>query len=54
MPVSRRDYCGVWGYAEFLQAIGDPEDEEYDRMLEWAGELPKQLIELRVIHGMTE
>jgi hypothetical protein len=32
------DVGGVWGYTEFLQAIGDPEDEEYDRMLEWAGD----------------
>jgi hypothetical protein len=32
------DVGGVWGYAEFLEAIGDPKHEEHDRMLEWAGE----------------
>lgn len=29
---------GVWGYAEFLEAIADPKHEEHKRMLEWAGE----------------
>ena len=32
------DVGGVWGYAEFLEAINDPDHEEHDRMLEWAGE----------------
>lgn len=32
------DVGGVWGYAEFLEAIGDPNHEEHDRMLEWSGE----------------
>lgn len=32
------DVGGVWGYTEFLEAINDPDHEEYDRMLEWAGE----------------
>jgi hypothetical protein len=28
---------GVWGYADFLEAIADPENEEHDELLEWAG-----------------
>ncbi|HEX2171161.1 MAG TPA: plasmid pRiA4b ORF-3 family protein [Dehalococcoidia bacterium] len=31
------DVGGVWGYAEFLEAIGDPDHEEHERLLEWAG-----------------
>jgi hypothetical protein len=30
--------CGrVWGYAEFLEAIGDPKHESHEDMLEWIG-----------------
>ncbi len=31
------DVGGVWGYALFLEAIGDPEHAEHDRYLEWVG-----------------
>jgi len=31
------DCGGVWGYADFLEAIRDPENEEHDSMLEWVG-----------------
>jgi hypothetical protein len=31
------DVGGVWGYAEFLEAIQNPEHEEHDSMLEWIG-----------------
>jgi hypothetical protein len=31
------DCGGVWGYAEFLEAIRDPEHEEHEAMLEWVG-----------------
>lgn len=31
------DVGGVSGYAEFLEAIRDPQHEEHDSMLEWAG-----------------
>jgi hypothetical protein len=27
----------VWGYADLLQALQDPDDEEYADRLEWAG-----------------
>jgi hypothetical protein len=31
------DCGGVWGYAHFLEAIGDPKHEEHDDLLEWIG-----------------
>lgn len=30
------DVGGAHGYAEFLQAISDPQHSEHDEMLEWA------------------
>lgn len=32
------DVGGVWGYAEFLEAVADPKHEQHDDFLEWAGE----------------
>ena len=31
------DCGGVWGYAGFLEAIGDPEYEQHKELLEWVG-----------------
>lgn len=31
------DVGGVWGYAEFLEALADPEHEQHDDFIEWAG-----------------
>jgi len=31
------DVGGVWGYADFLAAIADPENEQHDEMREWIG-----------------
>lgn len=31
------DVGGVWGYADFLKVINDPDHEEREEMLEWAG-----------------
>ncbi len=31
------DVGGPWGYAEFLQAISDPDDEQYREYLDWIG-----------------
>ncbi len=31
------DCGGVWGYADFLEAIRNPKYEEHESMLEWIG-----------------
>ena len=31
------DCGGVWGYANFKEAIRDPEHEEHDQLIEWIG-----------------
>lgn len=31
------DCGGIWGYSDFLDAIGNPEHPEHQSMLEWAG-----------------
>jgi hypothetical protein len=31
------DVGGVWGYANFLEAINDPQHVEHDELLTWAG-----------------
>jgi Plasmid pRiA4b ORF-3-like protein len=31
------DVGGVWGYADFVEAIRSPEHEDHERMLEWVG-----------------
>ena len=31
------DVGGIWGYAEFLEAISDPNHENHDEMVEWVG-----------------
>ena len=31
------DVGGVWGYAEFLEAVADPNHELHDELLEWSG-----------------
>jgi hypothetical protein len=33
----QEDVGGVWGYQAFLEAITDPEHEDHDGLLEWAG-----------------
>ena len=30
------DIGGPWGYADFLEAIADPDHEDHDEMIEWA------------------
>ena len=31
------DCGGIWGYAEFIAAVQNPENPEHDSMLEWVG-----------------
>ena len=38
LPACPPEDCGgVYGYAEFLEAIRDPEHDQHDEMLEWIG-----------------
>jgi hypothetical protein len=32
------DVGGVWGYADFVQAMADPEDERHEELVQWLGE----------------
>jgi hypothetical protein len=32
------DCGGIWGYADLLEIISDPDNEEYEEMMEWVGE----------------
>lgn len=32
------DCGGIWGYAELLEIINDPEHEEYEERIEWLGD----------------
>ncbi|MGI8782647.1 MAG: IS1096 element passenger TnpR family protein [Acidobacteriota bacterium] len=31
------DCGGPWGYADFLEAIGNPEHERHEEFVEWVG-----------------
>jgi hypothetical protein len=31
------DGGGVWGYADFVEAIQNPDDERHEELLEWVG-----------------
>jgi hypothetical protein len=31
------DCGGIWGYADLLETIKNPDDEEYEEMMEWLG-----------------
>ena len=32
------DCGGIWGYAQLLETLQDPDDPEHEDMLEWVGE----------------
>jgi len=31
------DCGGIWSYADFVEAIQNPEDERHEKLLEWVG-----------------
>ncbi|MEI6777772.1 MAG: plasmid pRiA4b ORF-3 family protein [Chloroflexales bacterium] len=46
------DCGGVWGYADFLTAITDPEHPEHDDMIEWVGgEFDSELFDLDEVNA---
>jgi hypothetical protein len=40
------DVGGIYGYESFLEAIGNPEHEEYDDFSDWAGEFDAEAFDL--------
>jgi hypothetical protein len=45
------DCGGVWGYADFLEAIRDPEHEAHEEMLEWvAGSFDPEVFDVRAVN----
>ena len=47
------DVGGVWGYADFLEAIADPKHEQHDDFVEWAGEFdPAEFDPKKATRGM--
>ena len=49
------DVGGPYGYMDFLEAIGDPEHEEHESMLEWlGGEFDPEFFDLDEINGILK
>ena len=47
------DVGGIWGYAEFLEAIQNPEHPEHESMMEWAGDdFHPEAFDLDAVNGM--
>ncbi|PDV97796.1 plasmid pRiA4b ORF-3 family protein [Candidatus Chloroploca asiatica] len=47
------DCGGVWGYANFLEAISDPEHPEHEDLLEWiGGEFDPEEFDLAAVNEM--
>jgi hypothetical protein len=45
------DCGGIWGYAEFVEAIRDPQHESHEEMLEWGGgEFDPEEFDLNVVN----
>jgi hypothetical protein len=45
------DCGGIWGYGDFLEIIMNPEHEEYEEMLEWAGgEFDPEHFDINEVH----
>jgi hypothetical protein len=39
------DVGGVWGYAEFLAALADPDHEQHEEYVEWAGSFDSKVFD---------
>jgi len=44
------DVGGPWGYAEFVEAINDPEHERHEELLEWSGEFKPEEFDLDAVN----
>jgi hypothetical protein len=41
------DVGGIWGYAEFLEAIANPEHEQHEDFVDWAGDFDPEAFDAR-------
>lgn len=48
------DVGGVWGYAEFLEAIADPNHEQHDDFADWAGNYDPQEFDAGKISNLMQ
>jgi hypothetical protein len=49
------DVGGVWGYERFLQVIQDPDDPEYEDLLEWiGGEFDPEAFEIEGVNALLK
>jgi hypothetical protein len=49
------DVGGIWGYADFLEAIADPNNPEHAELLEWVGgEFDPEAFDLEAINRALE
>ena len=44
------DAGGPWGYADYLQALADPENEQHEEMLQWRGAFDPEEFDLKAIN----
>ncbi|MBN1933526.1 MAG: plasmid pRiA4b ORF-3 family protein [Anaerolineae bacterium] len=55
MACPPEDVGGTWGYADFLEAIQNPEHPEHDEMLEWiGGEFDPQAFDLEEVNAALQ
>ena len=43
------DCGGIWGYENFLEIISDPDNEEYEDMIEWVGEFDPEHFDVKEV-----
>ena len=49
------DVGGVWGYQEFLEAIGNPEHEQHEELLDWVdGEFDPTAFDLAAVNAALQ
>src|SRR5262249_56516202 len=50
------DCGGVWGYADFVEAIQNPKDERHEELLEWVGGSfdPEEFDPVKATKGMRK
>jgi len=44
------DVGGPWGYAEYLEALADPEHEDHEGVLDWRGEFDPEAFDLKAVN----